>query len=86
MGLECEPAVAAARAAYDGLSDAAKGYVSNYQVLLDSENALNIIRMQQQQAAEQAAAQQAAQQQAAEQQAAQQQAAQQQPEEQQPGL
>lgn len=38
--LESEPAITSARTKYDGLSDLAKKYVTNYQKLLDAEAAL----------------------------------------------
>ena len=42
--LESEPAILNARARYDGLSDMAKGYVSNYQTLVNAENALAALK------------------------------------------
>lgn len=44
--LYSEAAIQYARAQYDALSDMAKGYVSNYQVLLDSEATLAVLKTQ----------------------------------------
>lgn len=46
VGLQTEPYILSVRAQYDALSDMAKGYVKNYQVLLDSEAALAILKAQ----------------------------------------
>lgn len=46
VGLHSEAAIQAARLNYDALSDAAKGYVTNYQVLLDSEAVLAVLKAQ----------------------------------------
>lgn len=42
--LESEAAIQAARASYDALSETAKTYVKNYQLLLDSEYALSLLK------------------------------------------
>ncbi len=44
--LASEQAIQIARAHYDALSDTAKGYVSNYQLLLDSEYVLAVLKIQ----------------------------------------
>lgn len=46
VGLESEGAIQSARANYDALSDTAKAYVKHYQALIDSENALSILKEQ----------------------------------------
>ncbi|MBQ6845044.1 MAG: L,D-transpeptidase/peptidoglycan binding protein [Agathobacter sp.] len=46
VGLHSEPAIQWARANYDALSDAAKSYVTNYQLLLDSEYVLAVLKAQ----------------------------------------
>lgn len=42
--LDSEPVILAARAAYDALADDAKGYVTNYQTLVDDEAALAALK------------------------------------------
>jgi hypothetical protein len=44
--LESEAAIQLARSKYDALSDNAKGYVTNYQVLIDAENMLAVLKAQ----------------------------------------
>ena len=44
--LESEAAIQLARSKYDALSDTAKGYVTNYQVLIDAENMLAVLKAQ----------------------------------------
>lgn len=46
VGLHSEPAIQWARANYDMLSDTAKAYVTNYQLLLDSEYILAVLKAQ----------------------------------------
>lgn len=46
VSLESEAAILSARTSYDGLSDTAKKYVANYQLLLDSEAALATLKAQ----------------------------------------
>ena len=46
VGLHSEPAIMSARASYDALSDTAKAYVTNYQILLDAEYTLAVLKSQ----------------------------------------
>lgn len=47
VSLASEGAIINARTQYDALSDLAKKYVTNYQVLVDAENALNALKAEQ---------------------------------------
>lgn len=46
VSLQSEPAILAARANYDALPENAKAYVQNYQLLLDSEYVLYVLKLQ----------------------------------------